>query len=1417
MRKSRFILKKRITAFGMAFILVMNLSVGTLIDKQIAIAEPADETIVEQESMQDGLDQDEANNEAIDQEPTITVESNLSADAAFYEKVLYKPIVSGDGSYTIKVCGNRKYLASDGTVCEESISHVIEDGKDTVTFEETGSYEVWTVVTDASNVEKKSETTNFCVDVDAPSIKVTGVAEGVTYQDKAEISVVVTDWNRSDKDTNYEVIVKRDDKVQDIVTEWKYDTYQAMLKSPIVLTQQGSYFVKITAKDAAGRQDSKAYTFAIKHSDIKARVLVKGKNNQTAPVEKIESIFAGETESTVQYYKSDVSFDVEVNNPDFAGTKVYLGASVNGTAATQKAFEMNASQNQFGEEYSEEGRYKVFAYVEDIYGNVVGKQADGNQMDPAYVRCFVIDKTAPVFKVEEKATRLSDGAQGKVLTITAKEKNPELESYNIQVDWIGNDGGVSTRNIQGKKDWKIEDEKQMYELALADEGKYIITLTGNDIAGNAGHNGENQIATYTTYVDHTVPVIQINSVKNGAYYNHDVVLDVQVEEQDYENSNAFISIVRRYGQDEEKIEEQLPLTDVLSKFAYTCQKDGEYTVVVTAEDTSRMEQKKVLHFVIDQTKPEFSIEGVVNGYKTNQAVSFDVRAIDDNHDLDQYTITVIRSDVDGELETIQAGFEYVTEEDNPTMIQKTISLTEEGKYEVIVRGADKAGNEGEEKSCVFYIDKTAPQIYGVVFMDGKDIINEVYGNIYGNKVIRVEFSLVDQVVGVDDKKVYVTMGTAKERTQATKTFVARHIADEKYCVFIPADLGVAQLNCPITIWANDKIGNESSYTSSNIIYNTSKPSIKMESETDYTKWTNKNITFHTTVTDEKSGIREILYKIDNKVVKKVSFHESVTSYDYDLVVKKNAEKVTGYNVCVEVTNNCGTTNKMKKTVYVDKQKPQVTLSGIESGKHYNKDQSFTTTVKDVSYKKTKTTYVVRKILDGKKSTVSLAAFRPGDYEDSCKRTLVMEGEYEIYAVVRDAAGNKSKSNTLRFVIDKTAPKLTISGAPMDGVSASSVNVTFTCEESFYQTNNVSVDIERTIDGKTEKQKIEKFPKNGKSSSMIQTFDQDGTYQIQMQAVDQAGNKSITQMIRFIVDQTKPIIRISGTDNYQKWAEPLTVQFAVEESNYAKNQVYIHGTKTDIDGNVTDVELPQFASSGKNSSISQEFFDDGIYWFEVSAKDAAGNQESQQINFVVDRTRPKIEGVKQFNGGYYQQFVLTDSLEKIVKDLTVVSYRILLNGIEYDGVSSIDKEGKYTLSMDVTDEMGFVASETIEFVIDHTAPKVVFSGVADHGVVHEAGKVLLSLTNVEDEITDVRMNGIHYGKDTRDLAYNDYGSYNIEVDCIDQAGNKATRNISFVYSNPYKEIVLFGLLGIAIVIGCVYVCMQTRKKKGTQNK
>ena len=960
------------------------------------------------------------------------------------------------------------------------------------------------------------------------------------------------------------------------------------------------------------------------------------------------------------------------------------------------------------------------------------------------------------------------------------------------------------------------------ELSFNEEGVYTIYAEVSDQAGNKTTTDKIEFI-----IDATAPELTVDAGEKltGKVYStktNPVVLNIKASDQNL----VLDSCKMKVEKDGEVLEglEGVWCGDSDKTVTITFDdefEDGEYIVQATAQDIMGQSSCAEFSFQIDNTAvvvedlkvvydnpdggvPNQLIENGVTTYCFRDSAKVMAKVVENNYEGAKVYVKTTRDGTIIEENTIDMRAE-----------EERVSLTysEEGSYVTAICGEDEFGNKGEVTLIHYVIDKSEPVISNITYSNTHGVLKERYHNIYSDQAILVEFTVEDKLTGVDNNQVYVTIGGLADRTSNTNLYAAHKSTDNGFYVYIPTDLGLGEFNDTITIWASDKVANEGYMVSANIVYQTAKPMIYMECEEDYGQWTNKDVTFHSTVCDEVAGLQEVIYKVNGKVLKKQTFDSLTYSYSYDVVASEEADKSAGYAVTIEVVSNSGTAQKATRQVYIDKSTPSVQLSGVVDGEHYRSNQTIVAEVTDVSYKDTKTAYYITRTLDGKTTRFVTESFKSGRYRDGFNQKISKQGKYKIYAITTDGAGNMRKSNTVSFVIDKTAPVVGLSGISNNAMVSEPVTLTFTCVESFFATNTVSIEVEKTIDGQRVTRSLQDFPLHSKHEMIQETFSEDGAYRVTIAARDKAGNVAVSQTLDFSVDATKPEIRILGTDNYQMWAEPITVRCSIVESFYSSNNVKMTGTWKDIDGNVQEIHLPKMESSGKVSSIAQQFSEDGIYELEIMAKDAAGNQESKIIHFTIDKSIPEIRGLMAYDDRHYQSFQMTQVVKDMFKDLTVVSYRMLLNGMEYNGIDKVEKEGKYNLYVEVEDELGHKNIQNIEFIIDHTPPKVIFSGVRNGELVKDSGTIALSLTNADDIITGIRMNGVEYATDTKELSYSEYGSYRVEVDCEDKAGNTVTRELYFVYSNPLTVTVLAGTMGILLtgICMCLWICL--RKKKG----
>lgn len=187
----------------------------------------------------------------------------------------------------------------------------------------------------------------------------------------------------------------------------------------------------------------------------------------------------------------------------------------------------------------------------------------------------------------------------------------------------------------------------------------------------------------------------------------------------------------------------------------------------------------------------------------------------------------------------------------------------------------------------------------------------------------------------------------------------------------------------------------------------------------------------------------------------------------------------------------------------------------------------------------------------------------------------------------------------------------------------------------------------------------------------------------------------------------------------------------------------------------------------------------------------------------------------------------------IKDLTVVNQHVYLNGEEQVGDFTIEEDGKYILEITAEDQLKQENKKSVQFILDSTAPKI--NAVIDSGengiitldsetTVYNQGTIKVNLADSDDWMETLSVNGESktLADDTNqyEIALNDFGTYIIEVQAVDRAGNTSIFNTIVHYTNKasgmFKYIVIGGICAVILLSGIV-IWQSERKKNSKRNK
>ncbi|WP_043931153.1 Ig-like domain-containing protein [Bacillus sp. EB01] len=573
-----------------------------------------------------------------------------------------------------------------------------------------------------------------------------------------------------------------------------------------------------------------------------------------------------------------------------------------------------------------------------------------------------------------------------------------------------------------------------------------LTITASDNAGNVSDPKE------VTVKDVTFPIIE--GVTNDSLYNRDVTIFFNEGTATLNGENYELGTLIK--------------------------DEGFYTLVVTDETGNQTTVK----FIIDKTPPHvFGVENDViynndvtplfgDGTATLNGLAYTSGTVV----KDERTYTLVVTDPAGNKTTVRFTIDktapvvsgvinnaYYNKEVTPVFNEGTATLNgatfasgqtvkEEGSYTLVV--TDKAGNK---TTVQFIIDKTAPVISGVA-TDG--IYNEEVTPTFNEGTATLNGSAFTSGTTIKMDGSYTLVVTDKAGNKTTIKFTV-----DKTPPVVEGVVNDSLFNKAVTVTFTEGTAelNGESFNSGTLI----------EKDGNYTL----------VVTDTAGNITTIKFIIDTTgpivtgVTDNTLYNKDVTPvFNEGTATLNGAAFTSGTKVTAAgtyslvVTDKAGNATTVKFTI--DKTAPKVT--GVTNNAYYNKDVKIT--------------------FEEGTATLNGAALTSGS-------VVKTPGVYTL--VVTDLAGNKT---TLKFTIDKTAPKVT--GVTNNAFYNKDVKVTF--NEGKATLNGVTF-VSGTV------------VKTAKVYTLVVT--------------DAAGNKTT---VKFTIDKTAP--KVTGVANNAFYNKDVRVYF-----------------------------------------------------------------------------------------------------------------------------------------------------------------------------------------------------------------------------------------------------------------------------------
>lgn len=208
--------------------------------------------------------------------------------------------------------------------------------------------------------------------------------------------------------------------------------------------------------------------------------------------------------------------------------------------------------------------------------------------------------------------------------------------------------------------------------------------------------------------------------------------------------------------------------------------------------------------------------------------------------------------------------------------------------------------------------------------------------------------------------------------------------------------------------------------------------------------------------------------------------------------------------------------------------------------------------------------------------------------------------------------------------------------------------------------------------------------NDKPYKLGTAITKEGEYVLKVTVTDKSGIAS-EQQVKFIIDKTKPVIKINGLKFGRIYESGIVPSIEVNE-------------KAEIEATL----------NGKAYEIGTPIKGAGIYRLVVKAKDEAGNTSSESVMFIVKKgsnntpnnDTPKLEELTLSADGISKEITNYDSaVTPVFKTNSKSKITLELNGKPFANGATISENGDYTLSVKAEDGKGNITEDEYTFTIE----------------------------------------------------------------------------------------------------------------------
>ncbi|EGC0793038.1 Ig-like domain repeat protein [Salmonella enterica subsp. enterica serovar Derby] len=1022
-----------------------------------------------------------------------------------------------------------------------------------------------------------------------------------------------------------------------------------------------------------------------------------------------------------------------------------------------------------------DGQYTLTVEATDKAGNTVTKTID-----------FAVDSTlsVPVIVLNNAD---DTGIQGDNLTNRTQPTFAlqQIDDDAVRVTVSVEHGGVTTTfdATKGTGGWTFTPP------ALWADGDYTLSVSVEDKAGNTSHS-----ASLTVTVDTQIAINNIELVNDSGIPNDNLTNNVRPQFQ--VTVPTDVNVVR-LSIDGGKTWFNATQGATPGAWDYIWPDDvadGGYTLTVEATDKAGNQTTQELDFTIDTTLsvPTLSLDsaddsGIAGDNITNvKTPGFTLNNIDT--DVSRVIVEVMHNGIKQEVPLVQTGGQWRFA---PT------SDWGDGDYILTVKVEDRAGNVKQSAPLTVTVDTH-------IAIDRIELVND--SGIPGDNLTNEARPHFQVTVPADVNGVRLSIDGGKTWFDATQSATSG-VWDYTWLT------NVANGPHTLMVEATDKAGNQTTQKLDFIIDTLlSEPTITLDSADDSAAGDNitnvkmpgftlGNIDADVTkvvVTVAHDGKNQQIELIKNGGVWRFTPGAAWTDGDYTLTVKVE-DKAGNTNYSAPLTVTIDTQTSIDRIELLND-------TGIVGDNLTNeaRPQFHITVPTDVNS--------VQLSLDGGINWVNATLTSDGVWEYIWPTDLV-ENTYTLTVKATDVAGNTA-TETLNFIIDTTLSTPTITLDSADDSGTANDNKTNVKTPGFI-IGGIDSDVTQVVvqvmrDGHSEE--VELTQTNGQWRFVPGSAWTDGDYTLTVTVKDEAGNIRHSAPLTVTIDTQIAIDHIELVNDSGIPDDNLTNNVRPQFQVTVPTDVNV--VRLSIDGGKTWFNATQSSTPGVWDYTWLADVGEGKHTLTVEATDKAGNQTTQQLDFIIDTllSEPTIvldntddSGTKGDNltNANKPTFILGN----IDADARYVTVEVQHGGTKEvltatkgaTGIWSVTPtgtwaDGDYTLTVRVEDDAGNVKySAPLTVTVDTQITIDVIELVNDNGIPGD------NLTNdvrphfrvtVPGDVNEVRLSidgGNTWVRATQGTAGTwDYtwpkdvtdGLHTLTVEATDKAGNQTTQTLDF---------------------------------------